>query len=76
MKASIVELRTKMKDITKALSRNESVTILSHGKVIGHLTPPKHEKKQKKVSDHPFFGSRSDDENVTDIINTLRQPRC
>ncbi len=33
MKASIVDLRYKMKEILRALERRETVTILYHGKV-------------------------------------------
>jgi hypothetical protein len=39
MKASIVDLRYKTTDILKALDRNESGTVLYHGKVKGIIKP-------------------------------------
>lgn len=55
MKASIVDLRYKMKDVLKALSRRERVDILYHGKVKGTIIPPEND-TEKKVQDFPFFG--------------------
>ena len=55
MKASIIDLRYKTKDILKALDRNESVTVLYHGKVKGIIKPAR-EKSTSKVKEHPFFG--------------------
>ncbi len=82
MKASIVELRTKMGDITKALYRHETVTIFSHGKPIGYLQPlsaPKSQSKNKKklkVKDHPFFGLTSkSSESVDEVMIKLRRGR-
>ena len=56
MNASVVELRTKMKEVLKALKRNEQVKILYHGKVAGIIMPPKTKSKKMRVQDHPFFG--------------------
>jgi len=55
MKASIVDLRYKTSDILKALDRNESVTVLYHGKIKGVIRPVR-EKSELKIKDHPFFG--------------------
>ncbi len=75
MKASIVDLRYKTRDILKALERNESVTVLYHGKVRGVIKPVK-EKTLTKVEDHPFFGMlRKSDESVLDELERLRKPR-
>jgi hypothetical protein len=75
MKASIVDLRYKTKDILKALERNESVTVLYHGKVRGVIKPAK-EKSLKKVKDHPFFGMNSKaDKTVLEELASLRTPR-
>ena len=41
MKATIVDLRYKMKDILKALDRNEAVTVLYHGKTKAVILPAK-----------------------------------
>ncbi len=75
MKASIVDLRYKMKDVLLALDRNETVQILFHGKLKGTLIPPKIETK-KEIKDHPFFGmNRDDKESVERIMDELRGSR-
>ena len=75
MKASIVDLRYKTADILKALDRNESVTVLYHGKVKGVIKPAK-EKSLIKVKDHPFFGmSKESDKSVLDELSELRKLR-
>jgi len=75
MKASIVDLRYKTNDILKALDRNESVTILYHGKVKGVIKPAR-ERSKLKVNDHPFFGMR-DESEITPLesLGNLRKPR-
>jgi antitoxin (DNA-binding transcriptional repressor) of toxin-antitoxin stability system len=75
MKASIVDLRYKMKDVLKALDRNEQVTILYHGKVKGVIIPtPK--QREKRVEEHPFFGMlRHKKKPVLEELKDLRRPR-
>jgi len=79
MKASIVELRTRMKYISKALLRNEPVTILSHGKVFGVLRSYRSEKEKariKSVKTHPFFGSvTKPDRSVDELMENIRGSR-
>ena len=77
MKASIVDLRYKTSDILKALDRNESVTVLYHGKVKGVITPVQ-EKSDLKVKNHPFFGSKKiekTDQSVLEELAELRMTR-
>jgi hypothetical protein len=75
MKASIVDLRYKTNDILKALDRNESVTVLYHGKVKGIIKPAR-EKSALKVKDHPLFGICSESGgSVLDELESLRKPR-
>jgi hypothetical protein len=75
MKASIVDLRYKTTDILKALDRNESVTVLYHGKVKGIIKPAR-EKLISKVKDHPFFAIDKDGEQtVLEELENLRKPR-
>ena len=75
MKASIVDLRYKTAEVLKALERNESVTILYHGKEKGVIHPIRN-KKVVRVKEHPFFGMKSDsDLNVQEELNNLRKPR-
>jgi hypothetical protein len=75
VEASIVDLRYKSKDILAALDRNESVTILYHGKVKGVITPAK-KKAQLSIDQHPFFGmKKSSKQSVLDEMKQLRKLR-
>jgi len=75
MKASIVDLRYKTNEILQALDRNESVTVLYHGKIKGVIKPAR-EKTASKIKDSPFFGMSNDSkESVLDELDNLRRPR-
>lgn len=76
MKASIVDLRYKTNEILKALDRNESVSILYHGKLKGVIKPLK-ESSKIKITDHPFFSMNSDNskESVLKELENLRKSR-
>ena len=75
MKVSIVDLRYKTNDILKALDRNESVTVLYHGKIKGVIEPAR-EKSELKIRDHPFFGMYEESERtVLEELDNLRKPR-
>jgi len=75
MKASIVDLRYKTKEILKALGRNESVTVLYHGKIRGVIRPAR-EKSVSRVKNHPFFGMHKESEQtVLEELENLRKPR-
>ena len=76
MQASIVELRYHMKDVLKALDRNEVVQVLYRGKLKAKLVPERSEQEQKIVSQHPFFGMLQKSENsVEDLMTQLRRER-
>lgn len=79
MKASILDLRRRMKDILRALDQNESVIILYRGKKKGVILPIGMEKnKQKPISAHPAFGlwkDRKDMEDVEAAVDELRKAR-
>jgi len=75
MKASIVDLRYKTAEILKALNRNESVTVLYHGKVKGVIKPAG-ETPAGSVKNHPYFGMLKDaDKTVAEEMEHLRKPR-
>jgi len=57
------------------LERNESVTVLYHGKVRGIIKPVK-VKSVTKIQDHPFFGMASRSEKtVLEELENLRKSR-
>ena len=75
MKATIVELRYKMKDVLKALDRKERVQIMYRGKPKGIIIPI-HEHGQKSVKESSFFGSTKDDKkSVKQVMEDLRGDR-
>lgn len=76
MKASVVDLRYKMKHILKALERNESVSIMYHGKEKGIIIPAK-SSTDLHVFQHPFFGMTAEENEkpVEDTIEELRGGR-
>ncbi len=76
MKATIVDLRYKMRDILKALERKEKVTIMYHGKQKGVIVPSSEAKDKKvKVSEHPFFGMLPQDTDINELMAQLRGGR-
>ena len=74
MKASVVDLRYRMKEVLKAIDRNEEVTILYHGKVKG-VIKPNISRGRKRISDHPFFNMRPSKEKVHEVMADLRGGR-
>jgi len=75
MKASIVDLRYKTSEILKALNRNESVSIMYHGKIKGIIYPAKN-KNNSKVKDHPFFAMHKDNkQSPLEDLEHLRKSR-
>ncbi|MCH7611918.1 MAG: type II toxin-antitoxin system Phd/YefM family antitoxin [Candidatus Marinimicrobia bacterium] len=75
MKATVVDLRYKMKDVLDALDNNEEVTILYHGQVKGTIIPNSGN-SNLEISAHPIFGMYSDNElSVLDELETLRGGR-
>ena len=55
MKASIIDLRYRMKNVLEALSRREEVLVMQRGKVRGRLIPEEGSGSMAAAS-HPFFG--------------------
>ena len=75
MDATVVELRYQMKDVLRALDRNESVRILYHGKVKGTIVPNINKKRRMSAKDHPLFGSLRSKVSVVSTMDKLRAGR-
>jgi len=79
MKASIVDLRYRMKDVLGALDRGEKVVVLYRGKEKAMITPISGpaggRSKSAKTADQPLFGLWSDREEMADPAYYLRQLR-
>ena len=75
MEASIVDLRYKTAQILAALEKREKVTILYHGKIKGVIMPIP-SPKDKKLSEHSFFGmNAADKKSVKTVVKELRRGR-
>ena len=81
MEATILDLRRRMKDVLKALDRNESVKILYRGKERATLIPSRGKAKKRgrqRMADHPAVGMWSDRTDMTDpsaYVRKLREAR-
>ena len=80
MVASILDLRRRMRDVLRALERNEPVTILYRGKKRGVIQPVgASEPRLTSASAHKAFGlwkHREDMRDVKDVVRSLRRPRA
>ena len=75
MKANIVDLRYKMKDVLKALARRERVEIMYRGRRKGIIIPV-NEQPKESIKTHPAFGMWAKDKrSVKKIMTELRAPR-
>ncbi|MBN1999807.1 type II toxin-antitoxin system Phd/YefM family antitoxin [candidate division KSB1 bacterium] len=75
MKASIVDLRYRMKEVLNALENNERVQVTYHGKLKGIIIPVE-ETTVKSVKDHPFFRmNEGDTTKVDELMSRLRKGR-
>lgn len=77
MKATILDLRRRMRDVLLALDRSESVTIYYRGKEKAILTPSRR-RTEKSVADHSAFGMWRDRTDMADVdayVRNLRKGR-
>ncbi len=79
VKASMLDLRHKMKEILSAIDRGETVTILYRGKERAKLVPLDDAKpRRKSITESPAFGMWKDREDMRDVaayVRKLREPR-
>jgi prevent-host-death family protein len=75
MKASIVDLRYRMKDVLRAIDRGETVTVLYRGKEKAKLVPVKKQQEKPRVEDLPFFGMWKDRKDMADPVAYVRKIR-
>jgi hypothetical protein len=74
MEATVVDLRYRMKEVLKALERNEEVSILYHGKIKGTIRPA-YIPNLMKVRDHAFFNMSPSERTVEEEMKELRGGR-
>lgn len=75
MKATVLDLRYRMKEVLKALDKGEKVSVFYHGKLKGTIIPVGAE-QGLRVADHPFFGmARDEQKTVLEQVDELRRSR-
>lgn len=77
MRASVVDLRRKMKQVMKALERNEEVTLLYHGKERAVIVPVREPRPRPKadIREHPAFGMLRNDPATRNVAAYIRRIR-
>jgi antitoxin (DNA-binding transcriptional repressor) of toxin-antitoxin stability system len=75
VKATVLDLRYRMKEVLKALEKGEKVSVFYHGKLKGTIIPAA-ANSALRVEDHPFFGMAADEaRSVSDQMDELRRGR-
>jgi hypothetical protein len=75
MKASVLDLRYRMREVLNALERRERVSLQHRGKVKGTIIPAG-STPGKRVAEHPLFGiAKGDKETVPQRMARLRKAR-
>ena len=76
MRATVLDLRRRTKEIIEALDRGEEVTILDRGEEKGVIVPAKSRKKKcRPMREHPAVGMWKDREDMKDVHAYLRKTR-
>jgi prevent-host-death family protein len=78
MKATILDLRYRTKDVLKAVERGETITVLHRGKEKARIVPVRSLRTGAKVRASEAFGmwkDRKDLNNVPKFVRKLRQSR-
>ncbi len=74
MKATVLDLRRRTKEIIEALDRGESVTITYRGREKG-TSVPKQKRKRRSIAEFAFCGMWKDREDMKDVHAYLRRLR-
>ena len=79
MRAGVLDLRKRTRDILRAIERGETVTIMYRGKEKAVIMPISRGKdRQRGVQEHPAFGmwkDRADLKDVAGFVRGLREAR-
>jgi antitoxin (DNA-binding transcriptional repressor) of toxin-antitoxin stability system len=75
VRATVLDLRYRMKEVLQALEKGEKVSVFYHGKLKGTIIPAGPD-SALRVEDHPFFGMAADEaRSVSDQMDDLRRGR-
>ena len=76
MKATILDLRYRMKDVLRALERGESVAVTHRGRERARLVSSETREKPGKLRVPEALGMWKDREDLTDVAQYVRQIRA
>jgi hypothetical protein len=75
VKATVLDLRYRMKEVLRTLDKGEKVTVYCHGRFKGTIVPAG-AASAITVKDHPFFGMAADEAgSVAESMDQLRKCR-
>lgn len=79
MKAAVLDLRRRTREILRAVERGETVTIMCRGKAKAVISPlPRSRGRARSALDHPAFGmwrDRAELKDVSGFVRKLREAR-
>lgn len=75
MKATIVDLRYRMKDVLRAIDRGEKVTVLYRGKECAEIRAVQPGEKNVPLREQPFFGMWAERDDMADPAAFVREMR-
>jgi len=75
MKATVLDLRYRTKDVLKAVERGETVTVLYRGKEKALIQPIPSKPRRTKMSADPAFGLWKDRKDMSDVEGFVRKLR-
>lgn len=75
MKATVLDLRYRTKDVLNAVERGETVTILYRGKPKARIVPLEPAGERKTIADSKLFGMWKDREDMKDVAAYVRKLR-
>ena len=78
MKATVLDLRYRTKDVLKAVERGETVTVLHRGKEKARILPLPSKKQRTSLRTDEAFGlwkDRKDMRNVAAFVRNIRKGR-
>ncbi len=75
MKATILDLRYRTKDVLKAVERGETVAVLYRGKEKARIVPSSLAQAKTKLQDHRAFGMWKNRKDLADVARFVRKLR-
>jgi len=75
MKATILDLRYRTKDVLKAVERGETVAVLYRGKEKARIVPSSVARAKTSLKDHRVFGMWKDRKDLADVTRFVRELR-